>query len=398
MKRFFKVVALSILAIVCAFGCFACTGGNDSGSSKGLIYRKYDNEDFYTLLKYVDEGKGVTSLDIASAVGENVTIGRIAEGAFENNATLTELVVPDTVEYIGEGAFKGMSKLQKLTIPFVGKTANSDMYFGETPSDTEAKKSVDAQRNFCYVFGEGEDEDVAGFSKVQAVYGKDDENANQIYTSDIPLTLTTVVVKPKDTYSIPMYAFAGVNTIQKIVLDDKIDGIGEYAFASCLSLNTINVTKNITVIHDYAFMDCPNLKAPTNEKGFTIVTDSLLEEIGDYAFVGTRIKNIKFYGSLSKIGYAAFSTVVDAENDKVTAESMLESIDLSDCTNLKAIPFGCFHRCGYLTSVILPANLETIGGNAFGRCTNLELSGITGVDLSTVTKDVTWNANSNGLK
>lgn len=43
-------------------------------------------------------------------------IDTIYKGAFKNNKTITEVVIPNTIEYIGEDAFRGCRNLKKVTL------------------------------------------------------------------------------------------------------------------------------------------------------------------------------------------------------------------------------------------------------------------------------------------
>ena len=67
MKRLIKILALCIILILSACSLFACGETTTSEGKTGLLYKKFGNDDFYTVYGYVDEGKGVTELDIGAA-------------------------------------------------------------------------------------------------------------------------------------------------------------------------------------------------------------------------------------------------------------------------------------------------------------------------------------------
>jgi hypothetical protein len=127
MKRFLKILVVSIFTMVCAMGLFAC-GEPETGDKKGLLYKMYPGDDYYTIYGYVDEEKGIEELDIKEYLvangKEDVKIGRIKAGAFKNNDTLKSVIVPDTVEVIDAGAFANMKALESLTLPFIGNSKN----------------------------------------------------------------------------------------------------------------------------------------------------------------------------------------------------------------------------------------------------------------------------------
>ena len=58
------------------------------------------------------------------------------------------------------------------------------------------------------------------------------------------------------------------------------------------------------------------------------------------------------------------SSLVDIQPNALQTSSMA-SLDFSSCTNLKKLPKSMCYNCGYLTSVTLPSNLDTIGVEAF---------------------------------
>lgn len=97
----------------------------------------------------------------------------------------------------------------------------------------------------------------------------------------------------------------------------------------------------------------------------------------EYDFMGynTEILDLYFYPNITAIGDMAF-----AENKSLTvfngSESLvgvldyafnnatkLKSVDLHKCKNLSYLPIDCFAGCTYLTSVILPPNIQRLEPN-----------------------------------
>ena len=86
-------------------------------------------------------------------------------------------------------------------------------------------------------------------------------------------------------------------------------------------------------------------------------------------FYNSGITSIELPATLETIGDCAFHSC-----------SGLTSIDLSNCTSLTSIGDFAFCNCSRLTSITLPSNLTSIGEDAFWYC-----SGLTEVDLSNCT-------------
>ncbi len=346
MKKIINIILALVLVAVSAFALVACGDDGETNGQKGLLMKKYTGEEFYTVYGYVDEGEGITSLDIGAVAGEK-TVGRIAEGAFSGNDTLVEVVVPDTVTEISSGAFKKMKKLEKITLPFVGKTAIADAYIYET--DQAENKSVDAERTFGFIFGS---EEYSYGEAITANYGV------STATYYIPASLTEVTIKPAGEYKIPMYAFAGTVLIEKVNLVGNFTVIGENAFKGCRDLSVINVPSTVKTIYSYAFAECEGLK-----EGLTFDAGSTLEVIKDYAFANSGIKQIMLPASVKVMGSFVF------------AESSVEKIVLS--ASLENVGAYAFFGCSNLSEVDVSAVVGTpkLGASAFENCAKLEVSG-----------------------
>ena len=362
MKRLLKLLTLTLIALCCAFSFLACDDGDGGNNDKGLLCKKFTGEDFYTVYKYVDEGKGVTKLDIGAEVkekyGDDAVVGRINTNSFSGNDTLLEIIVPDTVTEINAGAFSTMRRLEKITLPFVGKTANADAYIGET-ADGE-NKAVNEERTFGYLFS-SEEYDFGG--KITVNYGAGTK------TYYIPASLTEVTIAPKDDYKIPAYAFNGVNQVNKISLSNKVTEIGEYAFENALSIHSFAIPETVTKIHKGAF------KGATNLKNVTMGGNALVE-IGDEAFMNSGVENIVLPASVVSLGEKCFSA---SKLGEITLSSSLAEIGayaFYNCENLATVTFtgsakinvqsAAFRLCEKLNAdSAFKSHFEIKGANVF---------------------------------
>lgn len=350
MKKLFKIFTLVLLVVSFVFAMAACTNNNgESANDKGILCTKYGNDTFFTVYDYVDDGV-TSSLDIDAAVkakyGAQAEVGKIKSGAFQDNESLSEIIVPNSVTEIAEGAFRGIKKLKKLTIPFVGKTIESDAFIGESVSDT---RSIDKERTIYHLFGKDSYEYGSSISF---------NNGGESETYYIPAMLETITVSNSTQYSIPAYAFNGLSIVGKIVLSGNIDAIGEFAFANCRALNSINVPSTVKTIYNNAFEGCENLKYG----GLVFDANSTLVEIRDKAFIKTALTTIELPSSVETIGNYCFQ------------QSALESIILS--ANLKTIGAKAFYGCENLVKVDNTAMIFTegtsIGVAAFENCAKLD--------------------------
>ncbi len=369
MKKIFKTLLLTILALVLGVCAFAC--GNDGGDENktGLLYKKRAGENFYTVYSYVDDGSAKTALDIAEYNKDGIVIGRIEKGAFAGNDTLTSIVVPSTVTEIEGGAFEKMKKLTEITLPFIGNTAISDLSFNA--SQSEENKSVDAERTFGYLFGT---EEYVGGAEVVQNHNSSDSGTTTYY---MPASLKKVTVNGGSNYGVPMFAFSGNRLIQQVVLSNVV-AIGEYAFENCSSLVNVNVPNTVTKIYKNAFDGCANLK----DAGFVIDANSTLATIGEYAFKGTGLNNLTLPTSVTAVEKGAF------------ASSKLVNVNLS---NVATISEGAFRGCQNLTTVTANSVIK-IQAYAFEGCKVLATFGATAnkLDMANITELGVWAfANAN---
>ena len=258
MKKFLSIILMMILSITAVFSLVACDNGGGGTPETGIICKK--NTDGYVVTGYVDEGKGVTELDVETATkakyGNSAKVVRIKAGAFDGNSTLVSVVVPTTVTKIDGGAFKNMKSLVRLTIPFVGYTNVADSYDGE--NKVAENKSIGEQRSFGYIFGTQE---YTGGSQMTFNYTK-----TKTLTAYLPATLREVIVNPAENYNLPAYAFSGLAIVPTLTLGEKVISIGEASFYKTFSVETLTLGEGIVNVYKDAFTEFTSLKT-INYKG-----------------------------------------------------------------------------------------------------------------------------------
>ncbi len=279
MKKFLKVLLLVIISVACLGGMFACDNGQQQSKEAGIYCKKVKGEETYTVYEYVDDGT-TTSLNVETAVkakyGEDAVVTRIDNNCFVDNGTLTEIIIPNTVTEIKAGAFARMKALTKITLPFVGRYAKADAVIGATGEASD--KAVNFERSFGYIFGT---EEYDYGASITANYGSGTQN---FY---MPATLTTVIISPKEAYSIPAYAFASINQISSVTLSENVTAIGEYAFNACNSIQEITIPKSVTTIYANAFKEATSLVKVTFAESTAIasIKDSAFYNCAKLAYV-----------------------------------------------------------------------------------------------------------------
>ena len=211
--------------------------------------------------------------------------------------------------------------------------------------------------------------------------------------------------------TLPTRVFYNSKNIENLILSKTLSTIDTEAFYNS-ALKSVIVPNGVTTIEKCAFQNCSELKDVTFQE------DSQLRTIeGGYsygAFYGcTSLTSIEIPASVQTIGEAAFEACVKLATVKFDKESRLETIDsrsfyscpittidipasveiigaaaFSGCTRLASVKFesnsqlkaiaggynpsdGAFYGCTSLTSIEIPASVQTIGKAAFHPCTKL---------------------------
>lgn len=354
MKKFVKLLIISLLAVVTGLGLVACNGGGKT-EEKGIVCKKLSGDDFYTVISYGAED-GVTSLDISAAAqakyGENgaktITVGRIRTGAFDGNTSLKEVIVSDKADdgvdlTIDAGAFRNMRGLEKITLPFVGANANSDAYMNETePATGDKVKATDKARSIGYIFGE-EESDVS--SAITLTYG---EASGQTATFYIPVALTEITIKAENEINIPMFAFCGLTRITTVNLVGNVKAIGVSAFKNMTGLTKVNIPASVKTIYENAFEGTTALKV-FGDNGFKFDAESTLKEIKDAAFKGSKLAAFDISGTqVETIGDYVFAGNKTLSSVKFgTSVKTIGAFLFADCEALTELTYtGTVAQCG----------------------------------------------------
>ena len=192
-------------------------------------------------------------------------------------------------------------------------------------------------------------------------------------------SMTSVTIGNSVT-SIGSYAFCG-SVLTSLTIPNSVTSIGNDAFLNCSSLTSVTIPNRITSIESYAFSGCTGLTSVQisdlsawceisfsesysnplcyakhlylNDSEVTdLVIPNCVTNIGNYAFYNcSGLTSVTIPNSVTSIGDDAFSYCTS-----------LAYVELSE--NLDTISRGAFYSCP-LISLLLPASIDSIGGNAF---------------------------------
>ena len=159
---------------------------------------------------------------------------------------------------------------------------------------------------------------------------------------------------------LPTEAFLECTNIKSVILPNTLTAIGTQAF--CLSsLVSISIPASVETIEGGAFFRCTALQTVTFEKGSklkTIKNGSIWSGVFESC---TSLTTIEIPASVETIGYDAFFGC-----------SSLKTVTFEKGSKLKTIGYFAFINCTSLTSIEIPASVEEIERYAFSGCTSLQ--------------------------
>jgi len=280
------------------------------------------------------------NLDIAE-----VNITALPTQAFYNSKNVEHLILPNTLITIGEEMFY-QSDLRSVVIP--------------TNVTTVGYSAFKRCSSLTTVTFEKE-------SQLKTIGG------DYYYGAFSDCTALTSIEIPASVETIGNTAFSDCSSLATVTFEkgSRLKTIGNNAYYRCTSLTSIEIPASVETIEKKAFMHCSKLTTITFEKG------SLLKTIGG--------------GYYSSYYHGAFSDCSSLTSIEIPASvETIEATAFSDCSKLATVTFekgsqlkiigggysssyyyGAFLGCSSLTSIEIPASVETIEATAFKRCSKL---------------------------
>lgn len=319
------------------------------------------------------------------------TLKSIGAFSFQYCTNLEKIIIPDEIEFVDGSAFNGCNNLNYSycnNIKYIGNSFNSFLILLEVIDkscliyDINCKTKIICNNAFCYC-----------------------ENLKSI-------------VIPNDVSFIGDNAFSNCYSLESVLMCNNVQKIGASVFSKCKMLTKINISESLTIINNNTFRDCINLK--------TLNLPQTIKTIGESSFSGCRslvkinipeyiekidycafndcdkLTNLIIPNSIKSIGEYAFpranfiyNTYKNARYVGNNENKYLALVKIIDrCTgceiheNTKLICGGAFSHSN-LKNIVIPANIKSIGVNAFGSCQLLEIVTFIGKDI--VLEDYAFN-------
>ena len=215
------------------------------------------------------------------------------------------------------------------------------------------------------------------------VTNKTDANSYNSYLGSVNIPETvTYMNRTRSVTSIGNYAFRRCSYLTSVTIPLSVTSIGQDAFEGCSKLNSVTIPSSVTSIGSEAFYDCTGLTSVTIPSSVT--------SIGQKAFYNcsclTSIKvivvdmatfcNNQVIVNLSSTNLPV--TLIDSEGNVITGYVIPEGVE--------TIGADAFRRCTGLTTVTILEGVTSIGSSAFWGCTGLTTvtipSSLTSMDVS----------------
>lgn len=322
-----------------------------------------------TSLAEIDISKALSIKDSAFIKCYSLSVSTIpahtyAEAYAFSQTGVTDVTIED-ISKISKGAFAECNSLKKLTINVAdGLEAANGLSIPE--------ELVRECRNLQTVIFTGHTENLSSIKKAAF------EGTEMLTEISLPDNIRLIekyafydsgiknIHLPENLEQIGNYAFA-MSNLESITVPDKVAELGVKIFSGCYKLTEVVLPELITAIPDEAFLACHKLKT-VHVSGISTVGDnaffhckalkvfdfSQIKKLGGMSFAETGIREAIFSNKLTKLQVSSFCDCKD-----------LQSIDMSACNKLKAIPLYCFDGCSKLTNVKLPPNVCKFDDSCF---------------------------------
>ena len=301
---------------------------------------------------------------------------------FNQNTTLMQVTIPDTVTKIEGVVFNECKNLESINLPnnvneirdhvFAGtgiKEINmpdsilkiGDHIFANTKlTELKLPRNLTHMGNCILSGNTGVTEIVIPKTLTYAEHGPFRESNVQ------------KAILEKGMTTIPSYLFNQNTTLMQVTIPDTVTKIEGVVFNECKNLESINLPNNVNEIRDHVF-------AGTGIKEINM-PDSILK-IGDHIFANTKLTELKLPRNLTHMGNCILSgntgvteivipkTLTYAEHGPFRESNVQKAILEKGMTT---IPSYLFNQNTTLMQVTIPDTVTKIEGVVFNECKNLE--------------------------
>ena len=234
----------------------------------------------------------------------------VGQLAFANNAKLTQLVLPNSVEFVD------------------GLVANNNTVM--TFTEYENGKYIGTAENPYLVF-------CGAISDAETLTIHADTKFISAYLANSCPSLVSIEL-PEGVIAIGAEAFSWLEHLESVKMPSTLTYIGNRAFQYCSALKSIEIPKGVTLLDEWTFAYCSELTTVTFAK------DSELEQIEILAFYQcTKLTHIVLPESLRLVGGTGGGNSFDGCSQLsvvvISPETFVESQTFENCAALNTVYF-----------------------------------------------------------
>ena len=312
--------------------------------------------------------QGMTTLSTVRLPLTATSIGRFAFLACYN---LNSIALPSSLTTIGHGSFEYCRGLKAISIPASVSTIDDYAFWGASGTILVDFNSPAFLANGGILY------DAAQTTLIHAPINLTD-------TCTIPFTVTSIYIG----------AFGYCSEIPYIMIPGSVTNIGINAMAYCSGLNAISIPSSVTSIGDHAFSAStgaitvepgnPNYASNNGilyDKGQTRLIQATLSQEGICAIPTTvstiAIQAFERCGNLTSVTIPTSVTVIEPQAFMGSSGLFYVDENNPNYSSLDGVLFNKAQTCliqaptALTDQYIIPSQVDTIGADAFGYCSNL---------------------------
>ncbi len=390
-----------------------------------------EGKDIYSVVAYIGDGSAVTlpaELTLNDGNSTKVSEYALYDYLFYKSSAITSVTLTDSVTKIGVAAFNG-SAIESINIP-VGctvavSTKLEEAVFANCANLASVTFGAATWEVPAYAFANCPKLKTFDFTKVSKI--NQGAFTNTGFTSlTIAATMTLAegavidsgvfsksvqlesVTFNKTDMAVPAYAFYGCTSLKTVNFENVTD-IGKAAFYNT-GFETLKLKSTTTLFDVSKLSSRKDTSAPfgncTNLSTFAFIDDGRWTEIPDYLFNGAPLtkynasdtEDVVLEG-VTTIGANAFKEARFASVKIPASVTSIGSSAFQNCTLLKTVEFeapadgteaqdlaigaSAFNGSG-ITSITLPARVNSLGANVFQNCVSLQTATLTDVKIESL--------------
>lgn len=300
-------------------------------------YLTINSEGILSLLPGADKTKLPTEISAETfrlLETEGKIIKIIPAGIFNDNSSVVEVEIPNSVTVIAAGAFEYAQNLSRIS-------------FENASSLTELPSKAFYN---CKKLGED------GIIWIPDSVTKIGEDCFSGCSG-----ITSIEVENSNIVTIGERAFQGCNLLESFPFSklSKLITIKDKAFDGCAKLKSVNCPSSVQSIEANAFSNCSSMELVDLSKTMNL-------SLARYAFANCGVRELKFSDDMTEIAPFTFT---NCERLGVAHDGAAIPLELGKKTSgISKICSNAFANCKALKEIILNESVNTIEANAFSGC------------------------------